>query len=134
MLLLDSFCYYYRKCSKPTGNRALFLKHKIVRIWSFGWSVEECLLLSVLEILITTVFPYSVWSCFSPVERALGHWIFRQGSASLQLRSLLVRRLLHSSHPTIKIETSLKLELRKIRNTQLLSLLSLLVVSKVENI
>lgn len=91
-------------------------------------------MLSVLEILITTVFPYSVWSCFSPVERALGHWIFRQGSASLQLRSLLVRRLLHSSHPTIKIETSLKLELRKIRNTQLLSLLSLLVVSKVENI
>ena len=59
-----------------------------------------------------TVFPYSVWSCFSPVERALGRWIFRQGSAmaSLQLRSLLVRLLLHSSHPTIKIETSLELE------------------------
>ena len=54
--------------------------------------------------------------------------------ASLQLRSRLVRHLLHSSHPTIKIETGLELELCKIRSTQLLSLLSLLVVSKIENI
>lgn len=71
-----------------------------------------------------------------PVERALGCWIFRQGSAMayLQLRSLLICLLLHSSHPTIKIEASLELELCKIRNTQLLSLLSLLVVSKIENI
>ena len=134
MLLLDSFYYYYRKCSKPTGNRALFLKHKIVRIWmvSRGVFIVVC----AWNINNHTVFPYSVWSCFSPVERALGRWIFRQGSAmaSLQLRSRLVRHLLHSSHPTIKIETGLELELCKIRSTQLLSLLSLLVVSKIENI